>query len=187
MLKQPAPTPEPPSSTDERPDRLTIGRMLLLTAGIALGLALFAPRLAPGDLASADRWRETAFAVIAGLTIPAPLFAIRRRLRNTSLGAGGLFALAIGLGVWLLLPAAAIEYVARLRTGSDGNEVASCLYFVMPMIGLWYLVAGLVSGAINRRLFSPTTSWIDRFGFLLALLWSPLGAWHVVDVYRAVL
>jgi hypothetical protein len=122
------------------------------------------------------------------LTLPAPLFGIARVFKNRSLGAGGLFALAIGLGVWLMLPAAVIECLARVRTpGNERNEAAGCLYFVMPMMGLWYLLAGLVSGHIGRRLFSPTTPWIDRYGFFLALLWSPLGAWHVVDVYGNVL
>ncbi len=182
------PPPVPPLSIKEPPDRLTIRRLLLLMVGTAVGLTLFAPRLGPNDLTRTESWREVSFSVIIGLTLPAPLFAIRYRFRRRGLGSGGLFALAIGLGVWLMLPAALIDLIERMRSPANmRNAVGACLYFVMPMMGLWYLLAGLASGHVSRRLVSPGTPWIDRYGYLLALLWTPLGAWHVVDVYRDVL
>lgn len=172
----------------EVPDRLTIGRLLLITAGVAAGLTLFAPHIEPEKLQSSDSWRGMAFSLIVGLTLPVPLFGIGRVVKKRSLGVWGLFALALGLGAWLMMPAAIIEYLEPTSSpNNEQHESFACLYFVMPMMGLWCLLAGLVSGHAGRALYNRTTPWIDRYGFLLALLWSPLGAWQVVDVYRAVL
>jgi hypothetical protein len=176
------------SPHNEPVDRLTIGRLLVLTAGVAAAMGLFTPQLGPEDLRIADNWRWFAFTVIAGLTIPAPLYCLRRVVEKGALGAGGFFALATGFGVWLMLPAAVIEWFVRLRVpDTNARQAGECLYFVMPMIGLWSLLGGLVSGAFGRRLVSPATPWVDRYGFLLTLLWAPLGVWHVVDVYFDVL
>jgi hypothetical protein len=187
-LMRPAPSWVPSPLRGEPSDRLTIRRLLLLTAGIAVGLSLFAPQLNEGNLANTEWWRITANAVVIGLALPAPLFCIPGAFRNRSLGPGGLFALAVGLGIFLMLPPAVLEWVARDTSSSNQrNTAAACLYYVLPLMGLWYLLAALVAGYASRRLFRPTTSWTERYGFFLALLWSPLGLWQVVDIYREVL
>jgi hypothetical protein len=188
MIAEPAGVNVGSSAHDDPMDRLTIGRLLILTAGVAVGMALFAPRFASGDLKIAQNWRLAAFSVIAGLAISAPLFCLRRVVKKGALGVGGFFALATGLGVWLMLPAAVIEWFVRLRVpNTDAYQAGMCLFYVMPMIGLWSLLGGLVSGAFGRRLLSPATPWIERYGFSMSLLWAPLGVWQVVDVYLDVL
>jgi hypothetical protein len=178
----------PSPSLEEPSDRLTIRRLLILTAGVAVGLALFAPHFSAGDLADAGQWRAVVNAVIIGLALPAPLFCIPRAFRNRGLGAGGLFALAVGLGVWLLLPAAVVEWLARNASPSNQrNMTGACLYNVLPLMGFWYLLAALTAGHAGRRLYSRTTPWTERYGFFLSLLWSPLGVWLLVDIYRDVL
>jgi len=173
-------------SSSEPGDRLTIRRMLLLIAGVALGLVIFAPNFDDGDLQNVEKWRYTANAIIIGMAIPAPLFCIGRVIRNRPLAAGGLFALAAGLGVWLLLPAAVAECLAR-HAGINRGTTVSCLYWVLPLMGLWYFLAALVSGHVSRELFRAATSWTERYGLFLALAWSPLGVWMLVDIYREAL
>jgi hypothetical protein len=177
----------PPADTSaggaELDDRLTIRRMLLLTAGVAVGLVLFAPTLDQNDLKNAEQWRGVANGVIIGLAMPAPLFCITRAIRNRPLGAGGLFALAAGFGVWIMLPPAAIEWFAR-NHADNRNFTQVCLYYVLPLMGLWYLLAAIVGRHVGRRLFSSAIPWTERYGLLLALLWSPLGVWLAVDMYR---
>jgi hypothetical protein len=148
-------------------------------------LEIFAPPLSQSDLADTATWRVLANAVIIGMALPAPLFCLARGRGNSRLGAGGMFALAAGLGVLLLLPPAVIEWLARTTPPRNNHiEAAACLYFVLPPMGLWYLLAALAGGHAGRRLFSRTTPWIERYGFLLAFLWSPLGVWQLVDIYR---
>ncbi|NLX95625.1 MAG: hypothetical protein GXY83_05565 [Rhodopirellula sp.] len=159
------------------PDRLTILRLLLLTAGVAVGLGVFLPR-------SSDPWDINTVlvvgnALVLGLALPAPLFTLRfGRRRERPLGPGGLFALTVGLGGLLMLPPALASVVSP-KPGS----AAVCLYYAMPLVGLWYLLAAALAGHVNRALFRPATPWVERYGLLLAALWSPLGAWHLANFY----
>jgi hypothetical protein len=165
-------------------DRLTIGRLLLLTAGVSVGLAVFAPKFGADDLADPGQWRGLAQAVAIGLSMPAPLFCLPRAFHNRRLGPGGLFALSAGLGTLVLLPAAVIERFARLSAANaDKTETGACLGVALSLFGLWYLLPALVAGHAGRHLFLRTTSWTERYGFLLALVWSPLGVWWVFDIY----
>jgi hypothetical protein len=169
-------------------DRLTIGRLLVLTAGIAVGLTVFAPRFEEDNSADPDVWRGLAQAVAIGLALPAPLFCLPRAFRNRRLGPGGLFALSAGLGAIVLLPAGVIErFPWQSPTGGGRLESGACLGVALSLFGLWYLLAALVAGHAGRHLFRRTTSWVERYGFLLALAWSPLGAWWVYDIYAGVL
>jgi hypothetical protein len=177
-----------PSSAKEHVDRLTIRRLMLLTAGVAVGLTIFSPPLKEMNPGSADDWRVLWNALAVGLAAPAPLFCTAVGFRNGRLGFGGMFALAAGLGVWLLLPPAIIEWLGRNASPRvDIDQAVFCLFFVLPSMGLWYLLAAFVGGQVGRRLFSRSTPWTDKYGFFLALLWSPLGAWQLVEIYRNVL
>ena len=171
------------TSGDGQRDRLTILRLLLLTAGVAVGLAVFAPRITATSATDTNQWRGLVNAVIIGLGLPAPLFCVRRRGSDRRIGAGGLFALTAALGSLLMLPAAVVSVIA----GDAKGMPAACLFYCLPLVGLWYLLAALLSGHVGRHLFRPETPWTEKYGFLLALLWSPLGVWVLVDIYRDVL
>ena len=176
-----------PESPDAPTDRLTIARLLALTAGVAAGLTIFFPNLGdegPGDL---EDLMMLATAAILGLTLPAPWFCIRQTVRGGRLGPGGMFALASGMGVLLLLPAGIIERMARVTAPyRDEGTAITCLYWVLSSMGLWYLLAAVVSGDA-RRLFRSETPWTERYGFVLALLWSPLGVLLLYDIYHGLL
>ena len=68
-----------PESCEAASDRLTIRRLLLLTAGVAVGLTLFAPRFEEGGFADFEQWCAVANAAIIGLALPAPLFCFFAR------------------------------------------------------------------------------------------------------------
>lgn len=173
---------------DDPADRLTIGRLLVLTAGIAVGLTVFAPTFGTDNLADPGLWRQLAQAVAIGLSIPAPFFCLPRAFHNRRLGPGGLFALSAGLGALVLLPAGGIERFAQpSAANADRFETGTCLGVALSLFGLWYLMAALVAGHAGRHLFRRPTSWTEQYGFLLALVWSPLGMWWVFDIYSGVL
>ena len=164
---------------DSERDRLTIGRMLLLTAGVAVGLGVFAPEVKrPLQLGEPDRWLMFANAILIGLSLPLPLLAFRlRRPDRVRLGAGGLFALAAGLGAWTMLPPACAQ---RLKSG--GSEAAVCLVYVLPLMAVWWLLATVAAGQL-RSTFSGSRPWFERFGSWLAVLWMPLGLWQLSRFY----
>ena len=81
-----------------------------------------------------------------------------------------------------------MEWFARHATPpTDRNMTAGCLYNVLPLMGLWNLLAALVAASAVRRELVPKMSWTERYGLFLSLAWSPLGVWMLVDIYRDVL
>lgn len=165
------------------PDRLTIGRLMLLTAGVAISLGILPLKVAASELVKVEFWLSLSTALLAGLSLPAPWFTLRHRGRQT-LGPGGLFALTVGLGTLLLLIPVGI---GRIRGSGQVDTPAGCMMYCMPLVSVWYVLAAAFSGHIGRRLFHPNTPWTERYGFLLAALWTPWGVWHLVTMYLDVL
>ncbi|MHB8902700.1 MAG: hypothetical protein ACYC6Y_28405, partial [Thermoguttaceae bacterium] len=160
-----------------RRDTLTIGRFLLLTAGVAVGLGVFVSADAkgstvPGEL-NLDKFIVYYNALLIGLALPAPLFILGQRLRRgPDVGPGGLYAVTVGLGSLLMLPPILVDHLQS----EDGIPFV-CLHYMLPLVSFWYLAAALIGGSLRRTLFARTTAWTERYGFFLALLWTPIGLW----------
>jgi len=168
-----------PISRSPRRDALTILRIMLLTGGVLVGMEVFGPKR-DDNWKEWTAWRQLANAVVVGLSLPAPLFlASALWRRRPELRAGSVFAMAMGCGAILLLPPPLIAaYFGR------ESSAPVCLYYIMPQVGLWFLVAALLTRQINRELFAGPAPWTELYGYVLALLWSPLGIWHLVRYYR---
>ena len=182
-------TTSPPPKPDHPPrrDTLTIGRFLLLTADVAIGLGIFSPVENPDEpeLIDFDIDYFIVFynAVLIGLTLPAPLFIIGQRLRKgPPIGPGGLLAVTMGLGALLMLPPV---FIARLK--QDEGMAFVCIHYMLPLVSFWYLLAALVAGKLRRELFARTTAWTERYGFFLALFWTPVGIWWLITFYMEAL
>ncbi len=177
-------TPDPPSQEADHPphrDTLTIGRFLLLTAGVAVGLGVFYPEEETGRLLEVDRLLGLYNAILIGLAIPAPLMIIgQRRRAGPPIGPGGIFALMTGLGSLLMLPPVLVQ---RLVGGSPQNVSLFCLFYTLPLVSVWYLAAALIAGKLGRDLFARSTAWTERYGFFLAALWTPMGVWWLIRFY----
>ena len=173
----------PEAEEPTRRDTLTIGRFLLLTAGVAIGLGVFSPvenrdqpDLIDFDL---DYFIVVYNAVLIGLTLPAPLFIIGQRLRKgPPVGPGGLLAVTLGLGTFLMLPPVFID-----RLQQDEGMAFVCIHYMLPLASFWYLLAALIAGKLGRELFARATAWTERYGFLLAVLWTPVGVWWLITFY----
>lgn len=167
-----------------RRDALTIGRFLLLTAGVAVGLGVFvSPHKQGGGFLRFDLDTFLVYynAVFIGLALPAPLFVMGQRLRKgPPIGPGGLYAVTVGLGSLLMLPPV---LVGRLQ--SDVGPSFTCIHYTMPLVSFWYLAATLLAGRLGRELFSRATPWTERYGFFLAVLWTPVGMWLLFGVFYA--
>lgn len=162
-------------------DSLTIRRLLLLTAGLAIGLGLFTPERQEGRLVrlNLDATLGLFSAAMLGLALPAPLFVLGQRLaKGPAIGPGGLYALTMGLGALLMLPPVVMHRFA----GKPGAAIV-CLFYVMPLVSLWYFLAAAMTGHLGRKLFARATAWTERYGFLLAVLWTPLGVWLLIQFY----
>lgn len=161
-------------------DRLTILRMLVIVTTIAIGVAVYGPERSKFDPEKIESWRFFYTSLLLGMSLAGPMFALVRR-RNYRLGAGGLLALTLGLGALVMMPPA---IMMRSRNGSVENSTAFfCLYYCMPLMTLWYLAAMAAGGRLSRRSLSRVAPWSERYGLILALLWSPLGLWLLWEVY----
>jgi hypothetical protein len=153
-------------------DRFTLWRLIVLVTCEAMVFGLFADDIDTGD-AWTDFFRAWSSIALLGLSMPGPLFAVGRRWAGQRLGPGALLWLSLGLGFLLMLPPAV----------KDG-EALSCLYYVLPLMSLWFVLAAAVGGRMRLKYLGPRTAWTERFGFYLGLLWSPLGVWLLWDFYR---
>jgi uncharacterized YccA/Bax inhibitor family protein len=175
------PTPDDAQPRSDPRDRLTILRLLALTAGVAVGITVFAPDK-PGR---AQDWLDLAHAVIIGLSLPAPFFILRfRRMTSAEFGPGVMFALMSSFGVLLMLPPAIVVRATPRPSSFDlSPSVTGCLYFVLPLMSLWFVLACVLTGGARRAVLGSKTPWTERYGFFLAVVWSPLGIWHTYVFY----
>ncbi len=171
---------KPEADPPPRRDTLTIGRFLLLTAGVAVSLGVFHPGEEKGNLLEIDQILGLYNALLIGLALPAPLFIVGQRLRRgPPVGPGGLFLLTMGLGALLMLPPVLVQRLA----GETHGTALFCLFYMLPLFSFWYLAAAMIAGKVGRGLFARSTAWTERHGFLLAVLWTPMGIWWLIRFY----
>ncbi len=163
-------------------DRLTIFRLLVITAGIAVGLVIFSPKVDPSDKSpyNVEYFRHLAAAPIIGACLPAGFFAWGWRRRSQArLGPGGLLALTMTCGVLLLLP-------PSMMTGDRGMGFM-CLRYMLPLLSLWYLVAMAAAGQLKREKLTGGIPWAERYALYLAIAWLPEAAWLLYNIYEEAL
>ncbi|MBX9792046.1 MAG: hypothetical protein K2Y37_24240 [Pirellulales bacterium] len=160
-------------------DRLTIFRLLAITAGIAVGLVVYSPNVDPGNKSPYDveYFRSLVAASLIGACLPAGFFAFGfRRRSHARLGPGGLLALAMTTGTLLLLPPAAMQ--------GDNGMGYICLRVTLPLMSLWYLVGMAAAGQLNRGAFSGGIPWSERYALYLAIAWLPEACWLIYEMYE---
>ena len=163
-------------------DRLTIWKLLLLTAGFGVGLSCFQAPLDQFNWKASEDWRVLSNGILCGLSLPAIAFGLRLRLSGRRLGGGALFGLMAGLGTLLMLPPAVL-YGPGSSGDRDTSIAVACMNYVMPLMALWFLLAAIVGGALRRQVWSSATPWSEKYGYLLAGGWAPLGVWAMFDIY----
>ena len=175
---------------------------ILLAVGLLIGLLIFAPKqiylslsglltgvpTGPFELfASGELMSRTMQGMLIGLSLPAPLLHRWRSRRRWGLGSW--VWLMLGIGSWLMLPAAVAGrcFLATVRNSIDLREASqNCLHLSVPFICLWLVLALLVAGQLRPAAFSRRIPWQDRFGLALALAWCPWGLWELAAHYLEV-
>lgn len=169
------------SALPDYPGRLSLSRMMVLVAGLGIGLSLF-HQDRDVDFRDLDWWRGTAIAMLIGCSLPGVLYTTRQRTSGPRQGLGSLLWLSLSLGALLMVPPAiAGPLLHDQAVGSNSSVV--CLYYTMPLASLWFILAAVVSGQLRRRCLSAAVSWGERFGWCLGLGWSVLGGWLLFDFY----
>lgn len=178
-----------------RADRLSVGILMLLIAGAALGLWIIADDLkrligqernGPDDI-SFGKWDEilslaTVF-FLGGLSLIGPpllLLTARRR----AWGAGRLLWFAQGTASWLLWPP--LVYRKVLYGTPQSNSISgACYYYGTPLMAVYVTLALLAGGRLKRsRRRRIYRSWQETFGLILGLAWACTGLYLITLFYR---
>jgi hypothetical protein len=166
----------------DRADRLSIGVIMLLIAGSALGfwLVLDQMRLPPDQVREVGPpWLLAAIFVLGGfslLGVPLLLWTARRK----SWGAGRFLWFTSGTAAWLLWPPVVYHRVAG--TGAPGQNSMSglCFFYGTPLMAVYVTFALLAKGAFRRsQRRRLRRSQQELFGLLLGLLWACMGLYLI--------
>ena len=175
-------TPDPA----RRADRLTLGVVMLLIAGVALGiwLILAETRSRTRNGEAGDRIEAIlylfAFA-LGGLALVGPPLLLATA-RGRPWGAGRLLWFAHGTAAWLLWPP--VVYL-RARGEGQNSTSAMCFLYGTPLMAVYVTLALLAGGHLRRsRRRRIRRSWQETFGLLLGLAWACIGLYWITLFYR---
>src|SRR4051812_25085442 len=132
-------TGEIPSRPGRRGRRLTIWELMLLIAGVAVGLGLFAGEWKRQDaMGSLGGWLIVTAGVLGGLSLVGPplLLGERFRNRNRPWRAGKILWFAQGMASWLLWPPVVYRRVARGPEAGVGMS-GTCYAYGTPLMALY--------------------------------------------------
>jgi hypothetical protein len=167
-----------------RSRRLALWELLVLIAGVALGLWLFTKELQ--EPAGDQRWLLAVVAVLSGCSLVGPpLLLWERRGSKAMWRAGRVHWFAQGTAAWLMWPP---MVAARLRGDSVFHNAGTgiCYFYGTPLMALYVTLALLAGGWIRPRRGRRRRrySWREQFGLLLGLAWACTGLYLLVNLYR---
>ena len=172
-------------------DRLSIGVLMLLIAGSALGIWLVAEdvrNVAFGgdrdDLLGTSTWMKAiclaAIFSLGGLSLVGPPLLLLTAHKKPW-GAGRLLWFAQGTASWLLWPPIVYHRASREPMGIS----AVCFYYGTPLMAVYMTLALLFGGRLNRRHQRRIArSWQELFGLLLGMAWACTGLYFIALFYR---
>ncbi len=179
------------ATVEERNDRFTIGAMMLLTAGAALGLwlgvGLLRGEQARGDPTRYEIWFFAIVYLLGGLSMAGCVILLIERLRRRDRRpwrSGKLMWFAHGTASWLLWPPIVYGRFRHVPRGDSMSEV--CYLYGTPLMAL-YVVAALATGGRLRRnrRRCMRRSWGESFGLVLGLIWACTGLYVLSLLYEA--
>ncbi len=174
-----------------RENRPSIGVLMLLVAGAALGIWQVAEEVRRvaftgfrDDLLGYRDWSVAGTLVLVfllgGLSLVGPPLLLISAPRS-SWGAGRLLWFAQGSASWLFWPPIVYRLVSRAPMGLS----VACYYYGTPLISVFVMLALLSGGRLNRRHRRQIArSWQETFGLLLGLLWACTGLYFIALLYR---
>lgn len=175
-----------PRSSEAAERRFSVGELMVLVAGVSVGLWLFLPKSDDADPGSVVM--GTIFGVLGGLSlVGVPLLLLERfRERGTRVGppweAGKLTWFASGMSAWLLWPPIAFS---RLQGESfDRSATGICFFYGTPLMAVYMTLALLTGGWLRRRRRRRRArSWRERFGLVLSMAWACTGLYLLATLY----
>lgn len=167
-------------------ERLTIGVLMALIAGAAVGLCLVASSLREaGGSDPIERGVLAVVGLLGGLSLVGPpLLLMSRRRRRGGWGGGRFLWFVQGTATWLMWPPVVYKVV---RGGKYGDSMSGvCYYWGTPLMAVYVAAALLAGGSFQRsRRRRARRSWREQFGLILGLAWACTGLYLLSSLYRS--
>lgn len=180
--------PAPRSGYGDRP---TIGVLMAIIAGIALGMWVLGKAAAESNGPLSNRvliWVVTALGCLSVMGVPILLFERFRGKGPPNWGAGRLSWFAQSTAAWLLWPPIV---AGRFRQPAPGEEFVGegaaagiCYYYGTPLMAVYVGAALIFGGALRKsRRRRIRRSFRESFGLALAVLWAATGLYILGLIY----
>jgi hypothetical protein len=178
-----------------RRSRPTIGELMIVVAGVGVGLTLAMPVFrdepSPGEAILVMGGGVLGGASLVGVPL---LLWERRRGGRRRFGPGKLSWFAHGTAAWLLWPPIIIGRRSNARGQAppivDPSAAEICFFYGTPLMAVYVTASLLAGGWLRRRRRGsrrPTAPipWRERFGLLLGMGWAVLGLYVLSMIYRS--
>lgn len=203
-MDDPRPDVPPSGPGSRQTDRLTVGVMLALVAGIGFSLWLNQDVLDSEMDGGSDSLIAFCAMILGGLSVVGlPLLLVRRfkvpARQRRRWGPGQLLWFSQSAAAWLLWPPVILKR-ARASVGGqsiDPETARICYFYGTPLMAVYVLFALAAGGWLRRprrRGIVPRSSvppgrrrvasWSESFGLWLGLLWALLGLFVHYVIYR---
>lgn len=177
-------TPEGPPRGHRAGRRLGLGELMLLVAGVGVGLWLILDELRDiRGFPQPDKLLLALVMTLGGLSVVGPpILLLGRRGDRGRWGAGRLLWFSTGMAAWLLWPPVVFR---RARSGQfDSTTSAVCFAYGTPLMALYLTLALLAGGWLGRRgRRRSRRTWRESFGLLLGLAWACTGLYVLYLLY----
>jgi hypothetical protein len=164
--------------------RLSIGVVMLLIAGSAVGLWLGLGELQSAPTGPENRFQKWLFVaafVLGGFSLVGPVLLLSTG-RRRPWRAGRFLWFASGTAAWLLWPPVVYR---RLAGGTEGSMSAVCFFYGTPLMAVYVTLALFAGGHFRRsRRRWMIRSWQESFGLALGLAWACIGLYLISLFYR---
>jgi len=176
--------------TDQQPERraqqLTLLELMLVIAGIALGLWVVINDVRePAE--NSDplflKWVFGLVGVLGGVAALGPVLLLLERLKSRQRwGPGKVLWFSQGMASWLLWPP--VLYHRAVKGNLDQSTAWVCYFYGTPLMAIYVTAALLAGGWFRRRgRRFRRLSWREQFGLIMNLLWATTGLYVLYLIY----
>ena len=184
-----------PGPLQRRRTRPSLGEMMLLVAGVGVGLAMLMPEIRDNDPKPSEWVLLLGGAVLGGVALVGVPLLLWERVRGDCrrFGAGRLLWFAHGTAAWLLWPPIVVGRRSAARGQNppivDPAVPEICYYYGTPLMAVYVTTSLLAGGWLRRgsrrgRRRPASRSWRERFGLVLGMIWAALGLYVLSMIYR---
>ncbi len=172
-------------SNDPR-QQLGLREAMILIAGVAVGLWLFADRIKQLPSNDLDDWLVVLVAVLGGVSLAgAPVLLIDRSKHRRRWRSGAFMWFAVSVGCWGLAPAIALVRLKPVPPpmAPPGTMASVCFVYTLPLMALFLLGACGVAGRPAAGWRRCRGWWPEWLGMWMLVGWSAVGVYVLVRIY----